>query len=255
MQAYLTQQAKNIAADKTASTSAASSTSSALASSTSASSIGSNFTTFIKILTTQLQSQDPTNATDPNQFTQELVEFAGVEQQLNTNNNLQTLINLQKSNSGVNAAINYIGQYVEAPTTTGQMALQSGSAEIGYTLPTAAESATITIKNASGSTVATLSGPTTAGLNYLSWNGQDSTGTQLADGAYTFSIVATDSSTGVAETISDMRVVGKVTGVTSNSDGTTNLQLGATSISTSTVETVFSTDALPTSTTGTTTTS
>src|SRR5580658_6635295 len=99
-QAYLAQQAQNQAANAAAAASGTSA-SSALAQATSASSIGSNFNTFINILTTQLQNQDPTNATDPNQFTQELVEFAGVEQQLNTNNDLQTLINLQQNSGGI----------------------------------------------------------------------------------------------------------------------------------------------------------
>jgi flagellar basal-body rod modification protein FlgD len=243
MQNYLAQQAKNVAADATASASASSSTSSSLASATSASSIGSNFTTFINILTTQLKNQDPTNATDPNQFTQELVQFAGVEQQLNTNNDLQTLISLAKNSSGTSAALGYMGQYVEATTTTGLMSLQSGSAEIGYTLPSTASSATITVQNASGTTVATLNGPTASGTNYLSWNGQDSSGNQLADGAYTFSVVATNAATGTAETITDMRVLGKVTGITSTSTGTNDLSIGSISVSTANVDSVYGTSS------------
>jgi flagellar basal-body rod modification protein FlgD len=245
IQNYLTKQAQNVAADKANAASASASSSSSLASATSASAIGSNFNTFIQILTTQLKHQDPTNATDPNQFTQELVQFAGVEQQLNTNNDLQTLINLQKNNTGVAADLGYVGQYVEAPATGNQLTLQSGTAEIGYTLPAAAQNATVMVKDSSGTTVATLGGPTAQGLNYLSWNGQDSSGKQLPDGAYTFSIAATDA-TGATETITDIRVIGKVTGVTSNSDGTTNLSLGAISIGTSKVDAIFSPGNLPT---------
>src|SRR5580704_7377764 len=113
----------------------ASSAAAAAASSTSnipnlSSTLNLSFTDYLQILTTQLQNQDPTDATDPNQFTQELVEFAGVEQQLNTNSDLQTLINIQKT-GGVASTLSYIGGYVEAPTTN-QLALQNGQAEIGY---------------------------------------------------------------------------------------------------------------------------
>jgi flagellar basal-body rod modification protein FlgD len=248
MNTYLQQQAKNVAADQAAAASGANSTSSnSLANATSATTIGSNFNTFIKILTTQLQHQDPTNATDPNQFTQELVQFAGVEQQLNTNNDLQSLINLQKNSGGTAASLGYMGQYVESTVSNsdgsasgGGLALQSGASEFGYTLPSAASSVTITVKDSTGNTVATMSGPTTASTNYVSWNGQDSSGNQLADGAYTFSVSATDSS-GKAITPSDFRTLGKVTGVTSNSDGSTNLALGIGDVKTSTIDAIYGT--------------
>src|ERR1017187_1131704 len=59
--------------------------------------IASNFTTFLQLLTTQLQNQDPLSPMDTNQFTQQLVEFAGVEQQMKTNDTLSTLVSLQQS--------------------------------------------------------------------------------------------------------------------------------------------------------------
>lgn len=242
LQSYLNQQAQNVAADQAAATSSGSSTNATTGAATQG--VFKNEATFLNILTTQLKNQDPSSASDPNQFTQELVEFAGVEQQLNTNSDLQQLITLQKNNGGVTSALNYIGGYAESTTTTGQMSLQNGSSEIGYTLPSAAQSVTVTVKDSSGNTVATLTGPTTQGLNYLSWNGQDSSGNQLSDGAYTFSVAATDTS-GNAETITDMRVIGKVTGVSSNSDGTTNLSLGTVSVSTSTVDAVYTSGNLP----------
>jgi flagellar basal-body rod modification protein FlgD len=249
LQNYLNQQAANVAADQAAAASASTSTSSALASATSASSIGSNFNTFINILTTQLKSQDPTNATDPNQFTQELVQFAGVEQQLNTNNDLQTMINLQKASGGTTAALGYMGQYVESTnTTSGQLSVQSGTSEFGYTLPSAAANVTISVQNSAGTTVATLSGPTANGTNYVTWNGQDSNGNQLADGAYTYTVSATDSG-GNAISLTDYRMIGKVTGLASNSDGTTSLYLGTgVSATTSTIDSVFTSSSLPSST-------
>jgi len=59
--------------------------------------IASNFTTFLQLLTTQLQNQDPLSPMDTNQFTQQLVEFAGVEQQMKTNTSLGTLVTLQQA--------------------------------------------------------------------------------------------------------------------------------------------------------------
>ena len=66
------------------STTATSSTTSALGS-TANTQLAGNFNEFLQLLTTQLQHQDPTSPLDPNQFTQELVQFASVEQQINTN--------------------------------------------------------------------------------------------------------------------------------------------------------------------------
>src|SRR6478672_8456979 len=59
--------------------------------------IASNFTTFLQLLTTQLKNQNPMDPLDTNQFTQQLVQFAQVEQQMKSNTQLQTLISLQQS--------------------------------------------------------------------------------------------------------------------------------------------------------------
>src|ERR1017187_8555063 len=59
--------------------------------------IASNFTTFLQLLTTQLQNQDPLSPMDTNQFTQQLVEFASVEQQMKSNDSLTTLVSLEQA--------------------------------------------------------------------------------------------------------------------------------------------------------------
>ena len=249
LNAYLTQQAQQMAAQQTATASGAStSSSSALAQQTSATTIGSNFNTFINILTTQLQNQDPTNATDPNQFTQELVQFAGVEQQLNTNNDLQALINLQKNSSGASASLGYIGQYVQAPVTNGEIPLQSSQAELGYDLKTAATNVSVAIQDANGNTVQTIQGASNAGMNYITWNGQDSSGDQMPDGIYKFVVTATDAD-GTTQTPSSTEVIGKVTGISTNTDGTTNLSFGSLSVLSSVVDAIYTTSSLPAATT------
>src|SRR5215831_7548991 len=76
-----------------ASTSGASSVSNAL----DKTEIASNFTTFLQLLTTQLKNQNPLDPLDTNQFTQQLVEFAQVEQQMKSNDQLTSLVSLEKS--------------------------------------------------------------------------------------------------------------------------------------------------------------
>src|SRR5579864_4192214 len=71
-------------------------------------SLAGNFNEFLQLLTTQLQHQDPTSPLDPNQFTQELVQFASVEQQINTNTSLSTMISLQQTQQA-ESALNFVG--------------------------------------------------------------------------------------------------------------------------------------------------
>src|SRR5882672_3804776 len=66
-------------------------------SSTATSGIADNFQTFLTLLTTQLQHQNPLDPLDTNQFTAQLVQFAGVEQQLKQNDQLKSLIAIEQS--------------------------------------------------------------------------------------------------------------------------------------------------------------
>ncbi len=79
-----------------------------------------NFDTFLQLLTTQLQNQDPTSPMDTNQFTQQLVQFSQVEQQISTNDNLKSLIALGQSRSSADA-VSYLGKTVTL--TNGKAAL------------------------------------------------------------------------------------------------------------------------------------
>lgn len=238
LQNYLNKQASTIAADKSSSSSQASSDTETASAKT-----WGNFTTFLTMLTTQLKNQDPTNATDPNQFTQQLVQFAGVEQQISTNSKLDKLINLQKSSAGTAASLGYLGQYVET-ASDGKLVLQGGSSEIGYTLDRPMRDATVTIKDSAGKAIRTLSGSETRGNHYVSWDGKDAHGNAVADGAYSFSVSATGTD-GIAVTPSDVRILGKVTGISTNSDGTTQLTAGGISFNASKINAVYAAGNLP----------
>lgn len=207
------------------------------------SSLNIDFSTYIKILTTQLKNQDPTSATDPNQFTQELVEMGGVEQQITTNQDLTQLLNQGTSNSLATGA-SYVGNYVAASSTSNTISLQGGNSEFSYSLASAASKATITIQDANGNTVASFAAPTASGANNVSWNGLDNNGNQMPNGSYTFSVNATDSS-GNAVAASSPIVFAQVTGVQTNTDGTLELLCGSLSVASSDVEALFTPATLP----------
>jgi flagellar basal-body rod modification protein FlgD len=148
--------------------------------------LAGNFNDFLKLLTTQLQHQDPTSPLDPNQFTQELVQFASVEQQINTNTSLSTMISLQQTQQAA-SALTFLGATVAVSGATTQLA--NGTANWSYSVAQPA-TATINISNASGRVVYSTSQSVQPGAQTFSWNGVDSQGTTWPSGAYTISVGA-----------------------------------------------------------------
>ena len=163
------------------------------------SSLAKNFDTFLTMLTVQLKHQDPLSPMDSTQFTNQLVQFAGVEQQINANSNLEKLISATALNTR-SQSINYIGQYIEADTNqvplqagpdmvTDKVELKGGTATINYELDGTAASTVLQIKDADGNVVRTISGETGMGKHQFQWDGRDKNGDTLEDG--TFTVVAT----------------------------------------------------------------
>jgi flagellar basal-body rod modification protein FlgD len=216
---YLSKQSASSSSSASSGSSSSSSSGTTADLASGASSLSTSYQTFLTLLTTQLQNQDPTSPMDPNQFTTELVQMTGVQQQLLSNQLLQQLVNASPS-SGVASAVNLIGKDVTA--TTPDAALTNGQASWTYNLPSTAASATMTVKNSAGAVVYTGVAPSFAqGTSTFSWNGQTNSGTQLPDGTYTLSIAAQDSSGGtitptisVSGTASAVQTVGGTTMVT-----------------------------------------
>jgi len=110
------QAAASSGTNATSSTAGASSASaSALSVNNGLASLAGNFQSFLSLLTTQLQNQDPLNPTDTNQFTQQITSMTGVEQQLMSNQLLQQLVAQQ---TGIGAAAGLMGDTVTAPGAT-----------------------------------------------------------------------------------------------------------------------------------------
>ena len=170
--------------------------------------LANNLDNFLTILTTQLQYQDPLSPMETNEFTNQLVMFTGVEQQVQQNQNLEELIALQSNNLAI-GAVTYIGKVVEASGNTTTM--KDGNADFSYTLPQNAKTAALQVFNAGGKLVFAQAVDSTAGRHELSWDGIDQNGFPQPDGAYTFKVSALDD----ADVLIDVEttVFGKVTGV------------------------------------------
>lgn len=153
------------------------------------STLASNFQTFLTLLTTQLQHQNPLDPLDTNQFTQQLVQFAQVEQQLKQNEQLTSLINIQKTGQATQA-LNFVGSTVVIDGSTGS--LKDGLATWSFSSEKDA-TAEISILNSVGQTVYTGSYNVGAGTHDFVWDGKGSDGTQWPDGTYKISVVAKDS--------------------------------------------------------------
>ena len=187
------------------------------------SSLSSNFGDFLNLLLTQLQNQDPTSPMDANSFTSELVEFSSVEQQINTNTSLSQLIQLTQA-SDVTQSSAIIGKQVTVQSS--QITLQNSTGTLNFTAPTA-EPVSIQVQDANGNTLQQTTVDAAQGANTWNWNGTNSNGQTLPDGAYT--VAVTGGVSGTAATALPFTVVGTATGVTSQNN-TINLQLGALSV-------------------------
>jgi flagellar basal-body rod modification protein FlgD len=153
--------------------------------------IAGNFQSFLTLLTTQLQNQNPLDPLDTNQFTQQLVEFAGVQQQLNTNDSLSTLVSLQQTAQSTQA-LGFVGKTAVVNGNTA--ALTNSSATWDLSVPSNS-SVNITIANSAGQTVYTGNYAVNAGNGQaFTWNGQGTDGTQYPDGQYKLTATAADSS-------------------------------------------------------------
>jgi flagellar basal-body rod modification protein FlgD len=153
-----------------------------------AKSLASNFTTFLQLLTTQLKNQNPLDPLDTNQFTQQLVQFAQVEQQMKSNDQLSSLVALQKATQS-SAALNFVGSKVVVDGKTAS--LTGGQASWGFSSPRPA-TATLTVTDSRGQTVYSSSFTVQAGAQNFVWDGRDINGRLWPDGEYSLSVTAKD---------------------------------------------------------------
>ena len=194
-------------------------------------SLASNFNNFLTLLMTQLKNQDPSSPMDTNQFTNQLVQFSSVEQQINTNTSLTQLIQLTQA-SQVTQSSAILGK--QGAVESAQIPLQGGSAALRFTAAGTAN-VSIAVRDTAGLKVrdATLNG--VSGAQTWTWDGKDNTGRSVPDGAYT--VAVTGGPAKATPTALPFTVSGTVTGVTSQNN-TVNLQMGGLSVPFSAVRSV-----------------
>lgn len=169
--------------------------------------IAQNFDTFLQLLTTQLKNQNPLDPLDTNQFTQQLVQFTGVEQQLKTNEFLEAMMtSTQTANNS--QAVSYVGKIVTAAGTKAEMV---DSAVSWHFAVKSKADIIATVRDAKGNVVYTKAGTVNQGESVFSWDGIGNDGKQREDGSYTVTIEARDSNGKLVDVATDM--TGEVTGI------------------------------------------
>jgi flagellar basal-body rod modification protein FlgD len=177
--------------------------------------------TFLTLLTTQLRNQDPTKPMDTETLTQQLVQFATVEQQLAGNQTLEKLLDLQQAGQLAQTS-DLVGRRVTLET--GTLPLQDGKAEVVLPPAGRARQAVVEVRDAAGSVIRSATVQLGAGQTSWHWDGRDARGVQRPDGAYRVAVTgrAADGSTAPVS----FGVTGLVTGA-ARRGGDLMLQLGA----------------------------
>jgi flagellar basal-body rod modification protein FlgD len=171
------------------------------------STFGGDFNTFLTLLTTQIKNQSPTDPLDTNQMTNQLVQFASVEQQIAMNQNLQSLLALEQTSQLI-ASAPLIGQMVSVEAE--QITLQSGKGSLNLPAAGASQTALVTIQGSGNRVIRQETVPLGNAPKTWSWDGKGSDGLALPDGAYKVSVTGAAIG-GKAEAL-PFTTIGKVTG-------------------------------------------
>jgi flagellar basal-body rod modification protein FlgD len=154
--------------------------------------LADDFDDFLRLLTTQLQNQDPLNPMDSNEFTNQLVQFSQVEQQINTNQKLDSLVSLQLSSS-VSAALGYVG--LDASYVSNDLNFDGTTpGKITYSLSEASKKTKMTITDSKGDLVYSKDIQGNSGRNEITWDGKDDFGKVMPEGTYNVRIDALSAS-------------------------------------------------------------
>jgi flagellar basal-body rod modification protein FlgD len=182
---------------------------------------------FLKLLTTQLQNQNPLEPMDNTAYVAQLAQFSSLEQMQNMNSNLATSILLNQSVNN-SLATSLIGRDIQSRGD--QLThVSSDKQQLDFTLGGAAAKVKVEVVDANGKVVATLEpGAMSSGSQSVTWDGKETDGSTAPAGDYTFRVSATDAKG--AAVSSQTTVTGRVTGVKFD-NGNTYLMIGGRKVS------------------------
>jgi len=147
---------------------------------------------FLKILVAQLQAQNPLDPQDPTEFTSQLAQFSSLEQLMNVNQTIQSLILYSASQSN-NLALLFVGKNILAAGDTFSFKTGEAQPEMIYNLASDAETVTVTVYDEEGNVVKTINLTNqTAGEHRIEFDGLDNNNSPLPDGKYRFEVSAKD---------------------------------------------------------------
>lgn len=165
--------------------------SSATSSTSSTNGLATTYETFLGLLTAQIKNQDPLSPMDSTQWTNQLVQYTSVEQQLKANDYLKSLVGLGAGNMA--NSVNMIGKTAIADIDT--QSFKDKSLTWHYELASTASQVGVEVLDADGKTVwKGTSDQLNKGDNTFTWDGKDSTGNTVKEGDYTLKVTATSAS-------------------------------------------------------------
>lgn len=182
--------------------------------------IADDFDTFLTLLTTQLRNQSPTDPLNPNEMTQQLVQFAQVEQQMQQNTNLERLVALQQSSQLV-AAAPLVGRTAQVESE--RLALQDGKAELAIAGGPSARLVRVSMLDGGGRVLVSQEVRVPPEGLAWSWDGKDASGNRLPDGAYRVQV--NGGAQGETARALPFTVRGRITGAEQR-DGELQLRMG-----------------------------
>jgi flagellar basal-body rod modification protein FlgD len=144
--------------------------------------ISSDFNTFLKMLTTQIKNQDPTNPMESSDFAVQLATFSGVEQQVRTNDLLGNL-GTQFGIMGMSQLGAWVGQEARA---AGPVWLGGAPVTLTYDTASGADRAVLAVRDDKGTLVGRED--VSLGKGPFEWTGMDLQGSPLPQGTYALTL-------------------------------------------------------------------